>query len=107
MADVFLDNFPYNCGSTTRDVIAAGVPIITMSGATLVSRMGGSILNSLQIPELITSSTSKYTEMAINLNNSKMSLLEIKRKIFNRLNSSNSSKKIIRSLECELIKINK
>jgi predicted O-linked N-acetylglucosamine transferase (SPINDLY family) len=44
LADVFLDTFPYNCGSTTNDVVQAGVPIVTMSGRTLVSRMGGSIL---------------------------------------------------------------
>lgn len=44
MADVFLDTFPYNCGSTTNDVINAGVPLVTMSGRTMVSRMGGSLL---------------------------------------------------------------
>jgi len=44
LADVFLDTFPYNCGSTTNDVVQAGVPIVTMSGRTLVSRMGASIL---------------------------------------------------------------
>jgi len=44
LADLFLDTFPYNCGSTTNDVVQAGVPIVTISGRTLVSRMGGSIL---------------------------------------------------------------
>jgi predicted O-linked N-acetylglucosamine transferase (SPINDLY family) len=44
LADVFLDTFPYNCGSTANDVVQAGVPIVTMSGRTMVSRMGGSIL---------------------------------------------------------------
>jgi predicted O-linked N-acetylglucosamine transferase (SPINDLY family) len=46
-ADVFLDTFPYNCGSTARDVVAAGVPMVTLSGNTIVSRMGGSVLSSL------------------------------------------------------------
>jgi predicted O-linked N-acetylglucosamine transferase (SPINDLY family) len=46
-ADVFLDTFPYNCGSTARDVVAAGVPMVTLSGNTIVSRMGGSVLRSL------------------------------------------------------------
>jgi predicted O-linked N-acetylglucosamine transferase (SPINDLY family) len=45
LADVFLDTFPYNCGSTTNDVINAGVPLVTMSGKTMVSRMGGSVLS--------------------------------------------------------------
>lgn len=45
LADVFLDTFPYNCGSTTNDVMNAGVPLVTMSGRTMVSRMGESVLS--------------------------------------------------------------
>ena len=60
LADVFLDTFPYNCGSTTNDVVQAGVPIVTVSGKTLVSRMGGSILQSLGLSQLIASNLSEY-----------------------------------------------
>jgi hypothetical protein len=60
LADVFLDTFPYNCGSTTNDVVQAGVPIITVSGKTLVSRMGGSILKSLGLSQLIATNLSEY-----------------------------------------------
>jgi hypothetical protein len=44
LADVFLDTYPYNCGSTSNDVINAGVELVSMSGKTLVSRMGLSLL---------------------------------------------------------------
>jgi len=61
LADVFLDTYPYNCGSTTNDVVQAGVPIVTMSGRTLVSRMGGSILQATGIAEqLIANTSSEY-----------------------------------------------
>jgi predicted O-linked N-acetylglucosamine transferase (SPINDLY family) len=61
LADVFLDTFPYNCGSTTNDVVQAGVPIVTMSGRTLVSRMGGSILQATgKSADLIAMSYSDY-----------------------------------------------
>jgi len=43
LCNVYLDTYPYNCGSTSNDVIRAGVPLITKFGATLVSRMGLSI----------------------------------------------------------------
>ena len=63
LADVFLDTFPYNCGSTTNDVVQAGVPIVTMSGRTLVSRMGGSILQATgRSEELIANSNSEYKD---------------------------------------------
>ncbi|MEY3637596.1 MAG: Photosystem assembly protein Ycf3 [Pseudomonadota bacterium] len=45
--DVFLDTYPYNCGSTTSDVVNAGVPLVTRSGRTMVSRMGLSILREI------------------------------------------------------------
>lgn len=44
LCDVYLDTYPYNCGSTTNDVVQAGVPMVTMYGRTMVSRMGLSIL---------------------------------------------------------------
>ena len=61
LADVFLDTFPYNCGSTTNDVVQAGVPIVTMSGRTLVSRMGGAILQATgKSADLIANSYGDY-----------------------------------------------
>jgi len=67
LADVFLDTFPYNCGSTTNDVVQAGVPIVTMRGRTLVSRMGGSILESLGLGQLVSSSHLEYKTKVISL----------------------------------------
>jgi predicted O-linked N-acetylglucosamine transferase (SPINDLY family) len=87
MADVFLDNFPYNCGSTTRDVIAAGVPIVTMSGKTLVSRMGGSILTKMELKELICEDSLNYKLICVLLSNNRERLSALKRKIDIRLQS--------------------
>ena len=67
LADVFLDTYPYNCGSTANDVIEAQVPLVTLSGRTLVSRMGGSILKSLNRPELIASSLEDYADRVVQL----------------------------------------
>jgi len=65
LADVFLDTFPYNCGSTSNDVVQAGVPVVTISGRTLVSRMGGSILCNTQNENLICSNFSEYKDKVI------------------------------------------
>ena len=67
LADVFLDNFPYNCGSTTADVISCGVPIVTLYGKTMVSRMGKSILSSLGLHELITATPQAYEDLVVSL----------------------------------------
>jgi predicted O-linked N-acetylglucosamine transferase (SPINDLY family) len=76
LADVFLDTFPYNCGSTTNDVVQAGVPIVTMSGRTLVSRMGGSILVSLNLSKLVASNHDDYKEKIITLSDTQNTTLQ-------------------------------
>ena len=67
LADLFLDNHPYNAGSTANDVLWAGTPMLTLSGKTFVSRMGGSLLTALGLPELVTHSHLQYEELAISL----------------------------------------
>jgi predicted O-linked N-acetylglucosamine transferase (SPINDLY family) len=47
LADVFLDTFPYNCGSTTNDIVNANVPFVSRYGKTMVSRMGLSVLTTV------------------------------------------------------------
>lgn len=65
LADVFLDTFPYNCGSTTNDVIQARLPMVTMSGRTMVSRMGGSILSQLGFADLICATPEEYIKKTV------------------------------------------
>jgi len=84
LADVFLDTFPYNCGSTTNDVVQAGVPIVTMSGRTLVSRMGGGILNSLGLSELTTDSYENYVLRCKQLSQDEAFRKKLRAKMFQR-----------------------
>lgn len=87
LADVFLDNFPYNCGSTTRDVIAAGVPLITMSGKTMVSRMGASIHKALGSSDLIAYSLNEYTATTLALAKNINSQYELKNRLKRNLDN--------------------
>jgi predicted O-linked N-acetylglucosamine transferase (SPINDLY family) len=67
LADLFLDNHPYNAGSTASDALWMGLPILTLSGRCFVSRMGGSILTAAGVPELITYHLPDYEQKAIAL----------------------------------------
>ena len=67
LADVFLDTYPYNCGSTTNDVIEAGVPIVTCAGRTMVSRMGASVLHALGQEALIAENLVDYKSLVLEL----------------------------------------
>ena len=67
VADLFLDTMPYNAGTTANDALWAGLPLLTLSGHTYVSRMAGSLLKSIGLDELITFDPSQYEKTAIRL----------------------------------------
>lgn len=67
LADVYLDTYPYNCGSTTNDVVNAGIPFVTRYGRTLVSRMGKSILHHINHPHLATDSFEAYQDKVVEI----------------------------------------
>lgn len=67
VADLFLDTFPFNAGTTANDALWMGLPILTLSGRTFASRMAGSLLNSVGLPELITCTLQDYEDKAVNL----------------------------------------
>lgn len=69
LADLFLDTYPYNAGATASDVLWMGTPVLTLSGKTYISRMAGSLLTNVGLPDLITTSLDAYCSKAIQLGN--------------------------------------
>jgi len=68
-ADLFLDSTPYNAGATCNDALWVGLPVLTCTGETYVSRMAGSLLNAAGMPELVTHSLEDYEKQALALAN--------------------------------------
>lgn len=66
-ADLFLDAYPFNAGTTANDALWMGLPVLTRAGRTFASRMAGSLLTSLALPELITDSLQAYEDRAVEL----------------------------------------
>lgn len=67
VADLFLDTFPYNAGTTASDALCVGLPVLTMSGESFASRMAASLLANVGLPKLVTTSTADYESHAIQL----------------------------------------
>jgi predicted O-linked N-acetylglucosamine transferase (SPINDLY family) len=67
LADLYLDTYPYNAGSTARDVLDAQVPLITVAGRTPVSRMAGGLLHAAGLDELIATGVDAYETLAVAL----------------------------------------
>ena len=81
LADLFIDTFPYNAHTTTSDALWAGLPVLTLVGKSFASRVAASLLNAIDLPELITLTQSQYESKAIELANNHLMLAEIKEKV--------------------------
>ncbi|HSV72042.1 MAG TPA: tetratricopeptide repeat protein [Methylibium sp.] len=67
LADLFLDTFPYNAGTTASDCLWMGTPILTLAGRSYISRMAGSLLNAVGLPDLVTHTPEHYERLAIEI----------------------------------------
>jgi predicted O-linked N-acetylglucosamine transferase (SPINDLY family) len=86
LADLFLDTIPYNAHTTAVDSLKAGTPVLTLMGQSFASRVAASLLNAIELPELVTSTQEEYEALTIELAKNPQKLKAIKQKLFdNRL----------------------
>jgi predicted O-linked N-acetylglucosamine transferase (SPINDLY family) len=63
-ADLFLDTWPYGGHTTASDALFAGCPVLTLEGRTFAARVAGSLLRTLELPELIARDPDDYVARA-------------------------------------------
>ena len=81
VADLFLDTLPYNAHTTTSDALWVGLPVLTCMGESFASRVAASLLNAIELPELITTTQEQYETLAIELATTPEKLRSIKQKL--------------------------
>jgi predicted O-linked N-acetylglucosamine transferase (SPINDLY family) len=67
LADLSLDTLYWGGHTTTSDSLWAGLPVITTPGSTFASRVAGSLLTAIGLPELIAPTLAEYVELAVAL----------------------------------------
>jgi predicted O-linked N-acetylglucosamine transferase (SPINDLY family) len=67
LADLVLDTLPCNAHTTASDALWAGVPLVTCAGETFASRVAGSLLHAVGLPELVTHSLHDYAALSLAL----------------------------------------
>jgi predicted O-linked N-acetylglucosamine transferase (SPINDLY family) len=80
-ADLFLDTYPCNAHTTASDSLWAELPLLTLAGQSFASRVAASLLNALNLQELITFSIPEYEAIAIELAKSPSKLETVKHKL--------------------------
>lgn len=89
LVELALDTVPFNGGATTSDALWGGAPVLTCVGEAFAGRMSASLLNTVGLPELITTSLTEYEAMAVDLATNPAKLNAIRQKLKdNRLTSS-------------------
>ena len=81
VADLFIDTLPCNAHTTASDALWAGLPVLTQMGQSFAARVAASLLNAMDLPELITKTQGEYEARAIELANNPLRLTEIKKKL--------------------------
>ena len=81
LAELFLDTLPYNAHTTASDALWAGLPVLTCMGESFASRVAGSLLNAIGLPELVTETQTDYEALAIELATNPAKLKAIKGKL--------------------------
>jgi len=71
----------YGAHTTASDALWAGCPVLTCPGETFASRVAGSLLNTLGLPELIADSEDDYCRRAIHLINTPMRLTRLRERL--------------------------
>ncbi len=75
--DLYLDTPIYNGHTTCLEALWREVPVLTVAGSTVSSRLCSSFLQALDLPDLIAFSEDEYTQIAIELASSKSKIQKL------------------------------
>jgi len=81
LADLFVDTFNVNAGVTAGDALWNDLPVVTKLGNGFAARMCGSLLMSLDMPELVTETEQEYETLILELATNPERLATIRKKL--------------------------
>ena len=81
ISDLGLDTFNYNGHTTTSDALWSGLPVLSKIGHSFASRVSASILNSVNLDELVVSTDHEYTKKALYFAQNREELEKLKLKL--------------------------
>lgn len=88
LADLFLDTLPINAHTTASEALWAGLPVLTCAGEAFASRVAGSLLHAVGLPELVTDNLDQYEALALELAREPSRLTDLRQRLSaNRLTS--------------------
>lgn len=81
LGDLFLDTWYSRAHSTAIEALWAGLPMVTVRGDTMASRVPASILHAAGVTDTIVNNLDEYIEMAVDLGNNPSKLKALRERI--------------------------
>ena len=81
VGDIYLDSFPFGGVNSLIDPLELGIPVVAWEGDTFRARMGGALLRSLGLDELVATGEESYRELAVGLASRSERRAELSQKI--------------------------
>lgn len=66
-ADLFLDTFPCGAHTTCNDALWMGLPVLTIKGCSFASRVASSLVQAVDLPQLVVDDLAAYEDLAVEL----------------------------------------
>jgi predicted O-linked N-acetylglucosamine transferase (SPINDLY family)/predicted SAM-dependent methyltransferase len=86
--DIALDSFPYNGTTTTCEALWMGVPVVSLRGDRHAGRVGASILQTVELGELVADGESEFVRIAAALARDLPKLAQMRAGMRERLRAS-------------------
>ena len=83
-ANLFLDTLPCNAHTTASDALWTGLPVLTLMGESFASRVAASLLQAIELPELIAATLEEYEALAIEFGTNPQKLDAIKQRLLDK-----------------------
>lgn len=88
LTDIALDTRVVNGHTTTTDALRAGVPVVSIKGKHMCSRVSASCLAAAGLSELVATNVDEYVKLAVKLAKNKSLLARLKAKLTLAINNS-------------------
>jgi predicted O-linked N-acetylglucosamine transferase (SPINDLY family) len=86
--DIALDSFPYTGQTTTCECLWMGVPVVTLTGTTHVSRVSAGIVSRVGLTEYVAATPKEYVDIAVKAAGDVPALAKLRKELRNRFRSS-------------------
>lgn len=87
-ADLFLDALVCGAHTTAADALRMGVPLVSVAGERLASRVAASLLSAVGLPELAVTSADEFLTLATGLGRDKSRLAELHARLLDSVPTS-------------------